>query len=284
MNDPRERQTSFNAASRNQWDAFTAHRRRVSALVGAGTAARATRLCVLGAGNGNDLDLPVLLAAHREVHLVDLDPEALAEGAARQGVAEHRTLRMLGGVDLTGMLDAFARWSPLSAIEPADLAALVERPSSRVAPILAGPYDLVASTCLLSQIAGNAFHAVGDRHPRFRALVEAIRLGHLRLLTELTAPGGEVILVTDVVSTDTLPEVATLAEAELPGLLSWLAREGNVINGVNPAEIVSVLRRDPVLSRRVAGLQALSPWRWNLHARVYLVWGLRIERGGPGSS
>ena len=78
MNDPRGRQSGFNAESRDQWNAFSGHRQKVSALLGAGAEPRAGRLCVLGAGNCNDLDLASLLQAHREVHLVDLDAVALA--------------------------------------------------------------------------------------------------------------------------------------------------------------------------------------------------------------
>jgi hypothetical protein len=49
-------------------------------------AAAGARLCVLGAGNGNDFDLESLLAAHREVHLVDLDADAQAWCARRKSV------------------------------------------------------------------------------------------------------------------------------------------------------------------------------------------------------
>src|SRR5260221_9090475 len=125
MNDPRGRQARFNAESRDQWDGFSDHRRRVSALLGAGLGPRPTRLCVLGAGNGNDLDLRTLLEAHREVHLVDLDREALARGAEGQGVANDPGLHLHGGLDVTGMLDAIAGWSPHAPIAGSDLSALV---------------------------------------------------------------------------------------------------------------------------------------------------------------
>ena len=69
MDDPRARQGQFNAESFDQWAGFADHRRRVSGLLATGPG----RLCVLGAGNANDLDLATLLEVHREVHLVDLD-------------------------------------------------------------------------------------------------------------------------------------------------------------------------------------------------------------------
>ncbi|MDR3637757.1 MAG: hypothetical protein P4L84_28380 [Isosphaeraceae bacterium] len=277
MDDPRTRQAAFNTASCDQWEGFAAHRARVSALLGAGGVPRPTRLCVLGAGNANDLDLPALLAAHREVHLVDLDREALARGAARQGVGGHASVRRFGGIDLTGMLDAIAAWSPSTTVGAADLQALAEWPARRVAQALPGPYDVVASTCVLSQLIGNAFPALGNSHRRFLAVVEALRIGHLRLLARLVAPGGTMVFVTDVVSSDTLPDLASLTEGDLPGLLPRLARERNFIAGVHPEAILSALESDRPLSARIARREVVPPWRWRLHARVYLVWAVRLE-------
>ena len=160
MNDPKGRQAAFNASSRDQWDGFAGHRQKVSALLGGGGHGR-TRLCVLGAGNGNDLDLPLLLEIHREVHLVDLDSEALARASNDGDLGPPSWMH--GGIDVTGMLDAVANWSSRTPVGPADLLALADWPSHRVAIALPGPFDLVASTCLLSPLIGNAYHAVGER-------------------------------------------------------------------------------------------------------------------------
>lgn len=276
MDDPRALQASFNASSRDQWDAFAPHRKRVSALLTKDGDASRTRLCLLGAGNSNDLDLPALLTAHREVALVDLDPLAIADGAARQGVSAHPGLRLIGGVDLTAMLDAMASWTPQTSIGPTDLSALVEWPSTRLAPTLRGPYDVVASTCLLSQIAGNAFRAVGERHPQFGALVRSIRVGHLRMLSHLTRPGGAAILITDVVSSERFAPLKTVPDSSLENVLLQLTREGGLIHGVNPAAIQAEVRDDPVLAARFARAESSSPWRWTLHDRVYLVIALTL--------
>ncbi len=284
MDDPRGRQARFNAESRGQWDGFSAHRRKVSSLLAAGPIPGRRRLCVLGAGNANDLDLPALLATFGEVHLVDLDAEALALGAGRQGVSGNPGLHLHGGIDLTGMLDAMAGWSPLAAIPDAELVALVEWPARRVAMALPAPFDRVASTCLLSQIAGNAFTAIGDRHPRFAEVVRAIRLGHLRLLTRLAAPVGEVVLISDVVSSDHRPVLAEVEESALPALLARLSREGGLIHGVNPADLRADFRNDPILARSVSGLVEHPPWRWRLYDRTYLVHALscRVNAGTFG--
>ena len=271
MNEAQARQARFNAESRDQWDGFAEHRRRVSDLLTARSVGGPGRLCVLGAGNGNDLDLAALLEAHREVHLVDLDPTALALGAGRQGVADHPSLRLHGNLDVTGMLDAIAGWSPLAPIAGADLEALVDWPPRRVGLALPGPFDVVASTCLLSQLVGNAFHSIGEAHPRFPEVVRGLRLGHLRLLAHLARPGGRVVLITDVVSSDRFPSLGDVPEPSLPALISRLARDRGLIHGVNPAELLSLFRRDPVLSARLGDVEVISPWRWRLHSRTYLV-------------
>jgi hypothetical protein len=278
VNDPRTRQARFNAESRGQWAGFAPHRDRVTALLSAGAGPRATRLCVLGAGNANDLDLPALLTSHREVHLVDLDPEALALGASRQGVEGHPGLRLFGGLDLTGVLDTIASWSPSSTVRADAVARFAEGPELRVAPALPGPYDAVASTCLLSQLIGNAHHSVGESHPRFHDLVRATRAGHLRLLTALTAPGGTATLITDVASTDTFPPLRSLPEAELPAVFPRLAASRLYFHGVDPAAVTSAFRDDPVVRPRVAALGPVAPWKWSLHDRVYLVWAVRFQR------
>src|SRR5262249_7825480 len=149
MDDSRRRQSTFNAESRGQWDAFASHRQKVSGLLAAPGDPRRNRLCILGAGNCNELDLPRLLNAQSKPHLGGLDAKALVRGVTRQGVAGHPSLHLIGGFDVTGMLGAIATWSPRAWIHDAAIAALTESPPRRVASALPGPFDLVASTCLL---------------------------------------------------------------------------------------------------------------------------------------
>lgn len=275
MSDPRERQASFNDSSRDHWQAFAAHRRAMLTLLRAAALPQAGRLCALGAGNCHDLDLPALLESFREVHLVDLDRRALDRGVADQRAEGHPQLRLFGGVDLTGMLDVLATWSPTTAIHTDDLRRLAESPTRLIPPALGGPYDVVASTCLLRPILGAIYHAVGEGHPQFAELVRAIRAGHLRLLNDLVAPGGASLLITDIVSSDTLPGLPELPEPALPGLLRQIDTEKNHFHGVGPADLAAAFRRS---ASPGASLSSASPWRWTLHSRVYLVWALQSRK------
>lgn len=98
------------------WDAFAPHRSRVTAIfeeqhrrvftesdIHPPWAPHGT-LCILGAGNSNDVNLRRLLRRFRTVELVDLDGAALERGVARQLDTSEREerVRLHGGVDLFG--------------------------------------------------------------------------------------------------------------------------------------------------------------------------------------
>lgn len=271
-------QCTNNRETKDGWGPFQAHRNRVTEHLRVGETPGGARLCVLGAGNCNDLDLSALRAGYHEIHLVDLDAAALADGVARQGLAADAGVYCHGGVDVTGVLDRLAGWSARSLIEAVDLAACVAEPLRRVAPSLPGPFTVVASTCLLSQLIGAVVQTVGASHPCFVPLLQAVRTGHLRLLSRLAAPGGYGVLITDVVSSETAPTLATLPEDALESTLVELIRQGNFFHGLNPFALTAAFRTDPVVRARATDVQALPPWRWDLGPRLYAVWGLKWRR------
>ena len=160
-------QQEINRASAGNWAFFAGHRRRLTQLVRRGLPEWGGRLCVLGAGNCNDLDLSALCAACAEVHLVDIDGAAVVEGVVRQlddAPADARALAGIatprarcvpfvhGGIELSGI------WAELERLEgertaDTDIDRLVER--ARVpscAPIL-GQFDLVVSACTLQLLS-----------------------------------------------------------------------------------------------------------------------------------
>ena len=222
----------------------------------------------------NDLDLASLLAAYDEIHLVDLDKYALGEGVARQSFMNVTAFR-LHEVDLTASLGVMAQWSPTAALGDAEIAACAERPVQSVTGKLPGPFEIVASTCVLSQLMEVITQSVGVAHPRFLELVQAVRIGHLRLLMNLVAPGGAGVLISDVVSSETVPALGALSEKELPGALVQLLQARNFFHGVNPAIVTPLFKTDPILSPQITELQVARPWRWNCGSRLYLVYAIK---------
>src|SRR5260370_5178507 len=141
-----------NRDTRELGERFRGHRQHVTAeilaLAPGGDQGRGGRLGLLGAGNGNDLDLEALGARFDEVHLVDIDPGALARATGRQSPAAQAKLRSHAPGDLSGLYQQRQR---KARPPPAD--ALVAAGPAEVARQLPSELDVVASCCVLSQMA-----------------------------------------------------------------------------------------------------------------------------------
>lgn len=275
MNALIKHQIALNLSSRDAWDAFANHRNQVTSLLKHGS--NQSRLCILGAGNCNDLHLSTLLKSHQDVHLVDIDRHALVEGTTRQNLANHPRIYLHGDIDLTGMTDLMTHWSPDSTLSEADIATCMNAPTHCLKKV-PGPFEVVASTCLLSQLIKIIVDVVGENHPQFVKLIQAIRMGHLRLLMRLVADGGFGVLITDVVSSDSFPNLASVPVHHLNQVLVQLIRKGNFFHGVNPAMIMNLFRQDPVLSKEIATLEPIGPWQWNLGPRHYAVVAMKVQK------
>ena len=79
------RHVESNRQSRDAWDRYAPHRARITALT-MESLAPGDRLCVLGAGNVNDLDLAEVLRVAAQVDLADIDGAAMSAGVRRQGL------------------------------------------------------------------------------------------------------------------------------------------------------------------------------------------------------
>jgi hypothetical protein len=260
----------LNRSTSDNWESFAGHRDTLTELILKTTPARG-RVCILGAGNCNDIDLARLLESCAEVHLVDLDEEALRRGVERQCVSGQAGLHLHGNVDVTACLDDMTGWSSRTTLTDADVQRCVTAPSEIVTSLLPAPFDAVVSACLLSQVIDSVVEALEERHPRFIGAVQAVRLGHLRLLARLIAPAGSGILCTDIVSSDTVPELATVAPGELFTTLRRLVEAQNFFHGLNPAVLDSVLRTDPALQAQIAEIGYRAPWLWHQRDRCYAV-------------
>lgn len=266
------RQQAFNRRTRANAVLFEPHRRRVTAeIIRASREGR--RLCVLGAGNANDLDLPVLGAAFEEIHLVDLDPEALQQAVEGHSELDAR-LHRHGGVDLSGIAKQLDNLDPPRRAEQVN--ELITTAGNGAAVELAGPYKVVACTCLLTQLMNAAVAAVGESEPRLLELLAAIRLGHLRLLVSLVAPGGAGLLFTDIASSDNAPAIETASDHSQ--LAAELARREELFVGIDPQQIEDDLRRDPLTGPRIESLQRIGVWPWRIsETRTFLVAGVSFR-------
>jgi len=275
---PALRQQEFNRASRGNWNTFAEHREHVAALLEESVAPDSRHsLCILGAGNCNDLDLPRLASQWPRIRLVDLDADAMQAAVSRQFHLSPPPPDQLelSACDLTGALEychelvrcgssreTLTRLRNTLAMLPA-----IERLGHE-------QFSCVVSTCLLSQLTSIMRYALGDSSPDLGALVQSIRLQHLRTLAELTKPGGTMIAVIDFVSSESLPQLAAASAMSLPGLMEQAIAEGNYFIGMNPVAIQQVLNQPPLNPYWLEPPKAVRPWRWNLGPRSYLVTAL----------
>src|SRR5262245_52552720 len=102
------KQAQLNRSTRGQWNLYSSHRKELERLLVPDRPGG--RICVLGAGNCNDLDLRWLTQVYREVHLVDIDGDALARGTQFQKVDGSEKIRLHGSIDLTGLANRLGTW------------------------------------------------------------------------------------------------------------------------------------------------------------------------------
>lgn len=274
-----EEQKAANHSSIPHFEAFASHRTRVTELLLAeAEARRAPRLCVLGAGNCYDLELPRLAQVYSEIHLVDLDALALARAAERQDAPTRTQLRLHAPVDLTGALERLDAWSRME-VTPAELVAWPAAASNGIASRLPGPFDVVISACVLTQLHFALLNVFSERHRLYEPLRQFLNLVHLRSLALLLAPSGCGLLVSDVASNEMIARSGVVEEREPLRLLAELSRIGCVIHAVQPAFLEWSVREDPLLSRSVSLEPPSRAWQWQVGPdRSFLVFVQRLLR------
>jgi len=277
MNRIADEQKRQNDQSRGRWDRYAPHRGRVTRLL-ADAAPPDGRLCVLGAGNSNDLDLPALLQAYAQVHLVDLDTTALQSGLDSQGCGDTGCVRLHGNVDLTFIADRLALGTPERPLSDAELDSCARTMAAHPPLDVPSPFDTVASVCLLTQLMQCVGLSLGERHPRFVETIMRLRAQHLALLLDLVRPGGTAVLVLDFVSSKTCPELPQVPEAYLFDKAVELISQRNFFTGVNPFIIRHLFESDPGLAPAVESVQMTAPWLWDFGPRVYLVCAILVRR------
>ena len=262
------------------WQRFAGHRARVTALaLEQPPVEPGASLAVLGAGNCNDLDLPAIAQRFQQVHLVDLDQEALARARARQPADVASRLVLHAPVDLSGAFDRLPRFraKPASAVE---LANLPRTSLESVRQALPGNYDVVMSTCFLSQLMQSAYIALGPEHKQLHLIACALALAHLRAVVSLLAPGGTAHVVTDAVSTETYPLVELFDRQSPLALLEHLEKTENVFSGTGPSFLRRILATDKQVAPFLSGpARLVDPWLWPFtEDRTYLVYALTFQR------
>jgi hypothetical protein len=276
-----------NRRSKDDWALYAEHRRRLTATILDLAPVAGGTLCLLGAGNCNDVELPELGARFARIHLVDIDAGALDRARARQAPELRARLQLHGGLDLTGMLVHLDRWKNREP-EPAALEqATTEGVAALVKALPAGQADLAVSCCLMSQLGWSLETALGatssgpaaDGEGASLELRLATLTVHLRTLAALCRPGGAALLASDIVSSDIYPIDQLEPGTDLAALAERLIADQTVYAGANPLLSARLLRRDLVLKDAFALPTPLPPWLWTgQFERTYLVYPQLLRR------
>lgn len=265
--------------TRDAFELYETHRTRLGRILHA--AQRGEGLCVLGAGNCDDLDLPALARAFQQVHLVDLDGAALARATARVDERTRARLFTHAGLDLSGTVDRIERWGDAFPAE-AELSAFAAEVAGAIARAIGQKFDVVLSSCLLSQLylplRETLLLGMADWQRLFRAVDQA----HLATVAALTRSGGTGLLALDVVSSHKLPGLKSFATPE-----SWDGLGATVQAGIEKLKLTldpdphRLLRElsAPPLADEVERPRLLDPWVWNTGGDVFaLVYALMFTR------
>ena len=273
-----QEQIESNTSAVDHFSSFAGHRQHMTALALRDVAPEAgLRLCILGAGNCYDVDLVKLASSYREIHLVDVDPAALARARQPLGADAGAKVFSHAPLDLSGLFDRLDRWARLE-VEPQELLGHAAEASAQIARSLPGPFDVVISACLLSQIQLAIYNVLSAAHPLFDAVRHVANLTHLRTLAALMAPAGRAFFATDVASNDLFPLAEVREQSDLRPLLATLVRSGTVVFAVSPDLLTWTAREDPVVQRAVEVSEPVDAWLWqNGPDRLFLVYALELR-------
>jgi SAM-dependent methyltransferase len=268
-----------NATTWGRWDAMASHRARVMRLIAQARGETGKTLCVMGPGNGNDIELAKLARDFEKVALVDLDENALARAVERLDENAAGRVQRYCPIDLSGILPVLESWVLHRNPSNAEISAVIRTALAAPRPDV-GAFDVVASTCMLTQLIDSVYMALPTEHPRCVELVMAVRNRHLEIILELLNPGGVGVLVTDFVATETAPELAQLDELLLPqAAMKWI-EERNFFTGANPFAIRDYYNRSREPGPCAENAQVKGPWRWDIGAKQLAVCAVTFRRSG----
>jgi hypothetical protein len=267
-----------NESTRPLFDSYREHREQTTRLALESAKPGVSTLCVLGAGNCLDLDLPRLCERFSEVHLVDIDQAALETAFARQPPEAQARLVLHGPTDLSGLFDKLERWKRLETTESELLEHHLGTAQSLATKL--GSYDVVLSASCITQMQLSVLLALGDTHQLFDATRHVLAATHLHTLHALTKPGGRALLVTDVLSSTRYAPLTSLPpETNLLKLLTELMAAEQMIYIARPGLFHLLQREDPRLRATSTLSPPLAAWLWQNgpHER-FLVYAMALDR------
>ena len=144
---------------------------------------------------------------------------------------------------------------------------------------LAGPFDVVLSACMLSQMQLSVLDVLGERHRLFEAVRWTLNLTHFRTLAALTRPSGVGLFVTDVSSNQLYPLDDSAPDSDCVALVFELTKAQRLFDFADPNRLAALLDDDPVLRRAFQRFPVSEAWLWsNGPEAKFLVYASELRR------
>ncbi len=259
----------------DSWASYAGHRQHVTELIG--RLPRGAELCVLGAGNCNDLELEQLADWFRQIHLVDLDGEALERARERQVARVRGRLVLHPDVDLSGMIEHLDDWGE-SFPQRAELAGAAVAAAQNIVRSLGQSFPATVSTCVLSQLAVPFRRAWITSRAHWGDLLSALSAVHLATLAGSTRPGGRGVLLFDTASSTGTPVLSEQRGSSTEALEAFVAaaREADELYLRPEPRHIYMQLSAPGLRQLVSEPELGSPWLWELGQDTQLVYSLQF--------
>ena len=254
-------------------DADAGHGARLMALIA--QLPQRAELCVFGAGDAQDLELEQLAGMFSEVHLLDLDDEALTRARDRQAAEVRSKIVLHERVDSSGLLEHLDAWGERFP-ERAELARVAVEAAQSIVHGLGLTFPAVVSNCLLSRLALPFQRAWLTSRGNWTDLLSTITAIHLASLAGSTRSGGRCLLAFDVASSRDTPALAE-QRGRAPDELAEFVHEARTAGGLHlrpdPLTLIAQLSA-PGMKSLVAEPRLSEPWLWQRGVDTELVHGL----------
>ena len=180
---------------------------------------------------------------------------------------------------LSGLLDRIDRWSHFQ-VTPEELMGHADATAAALRARVGGPFDVVLSACMLSQMQLSVLNVLSEQHRLFQAVRWTLNLTHFRTLAALTRPSGRALFATDV-SSGALHAFDALAPASDCVALRRGARRSSrrVFDFADPKRIAALFSDDPLLRAGVPALRGERRLAVEQRAREQSFWSTRASCG-----
>jgi hypothetical protein len=266
-----------NLRSGSDREANREHLKRLMSLVA--ELPQGDTLCVFAAGNADELDLERLATDFREVHLVDLDGEALVRVRDLQSTGLRSKIVLHEGVDASGVLEHLDAWGDCFP-ERAELSRVATEAAQSIVHGLGVTFPAVISACALNRFALPFQRAWLASRNHWAALLSTMRAIHLATLAGAARSGGRCLLALDVASSRDMPALAeqrNRAADELSEFVHEALDAGALHLRPDPGTLIAQLA-SPGMRALVSEPRLSEPWLRHREAETELVYGLIFDR------